>query len=289
MNGEGPSSRWANVIDLLKDLRPSICDALWSMSDPVPATRELGSTLIGVARKSVVRACKGVLPGALVDLLRGYRLLGPRDGRVYVYRGLLRVCRLRDDFGQQLPRHVASVLFVCHGNILRSPMAAALLAGALAGTERQPTIASAGLHAKPYGPADDRGCRAAVELGCSLERHESRMITSEMVEQADVIFVMDRLNEAKLLGRFPYAKGKVRLLGACEPDARQLDITDPYDGDLEDVRRCYERLARCVRHLATDLGGSVPLASSGRRTALNAESLPEPAGKQTWQTQHGQP
>jgi protein-tyrosine-phosphatase len=161
-------------------------------------------------------------------------------------------------------------------------MAAALLAQALAASDRQLTITSAGLHAKPYGGADERGRSAAVEFGCSLERHESQMVSKEMIDCADVVFVMDRLNEAKLLGRFPHAKDKVRLLGAYDAEATRLDITDPYEGELEDVRRCYERLARCVRRLATVLEGPATAESAGGETSPTPTGVAHEAAEQAW-------
>jgi hypothetical protein len=62
---------------------------------------------------------------------------------------------------------------------------------------------------------------------------------------------MDYLNEAKLLGRYPEARGKIVFLPAApgEPGGGP-EINDPYDGDTAEIRRCYEKLQLRVRQLA---------------------------------------
>jgi protein-tyrosine-phosphatase/predicted ATP-grasp superfamily ATP-dependent carboligase len=251
--------RWAAMLtamDAVKELIPPTRDGLWSMRDPSPAVREFSQTLRELTAEAIKAGCKRVLPSAVVELRRTYRLLGRRDGSVYLQRELLRLTKLQRDVWQPRRQAIRSVLFVCHGNIIRSPMAAALLARELTGATDPIAIASAGLHAKPYGAADPRARAVAAQFGCCLDSHESRMVSHEMVQAADAIFVMDRLNEAKLLGRFPEARSKLWLLGACHREGGLLDIADPYAGELEDVRRCFEQLARCVHRLAAGLGAA---------------------------------
>jgi protein-tyrosine-phosphatase len=80
-------------------------------------------------------------------------------------------------------------------------------------------------------------------------------LTDEHVQQADVILVMDALNHAELLGRYPAAAPKAFRLGSWLGDSRspELEIVDPYDGDETDIRRCYERLDAAVTNLTADL------------------------------------
>jgi len=76
--------------------------------------------------------------------------------------------------------------------------------------------------------------------------------SAQAVDAADVVIVMDFLNEAELLARFPQAKGKVFLLGEFDRECRSsgLEIPDPYRGDLETVRASYVAVARAVARLA---------------------------------------
>jgi protein-tyrosine-phosphatase len=148
------------------------------------------------------------------------------------------------------------VLYVCRGNLIRSPMAEALLRRALADVGQDDVRAtSAGLYARRGQSADPRALAAAHALGLSLEAHRARPVTDRMVAEADLIVPMDALIEADLRGRYPQARGRIRPFHEPRPGRRPLavEILDPYEGDLEDVRRCYERLRACVLRQAQAL------------------------------------
>jgi protein-tyrosine-phosphatase len=157
------------------------------------------------------------------------------------------------------------IVFICHGNILRSPFAAALLELRLRGSNPEIVIQSAGLHARPGRPADTRGVAAAKLLGVDLQSHRAAPLTAELVRAADLLVVMDFLNQAECIARFPEAKGKLRLLGAFDATrpSGSVEIPDPYSLDAEAVARCYEHVARCI---------------SGLQSALQPEVLPTAAG-----------
>jgi protein-tyrosine phosphatase len=116
------------------------------------------------------------------------------------------------------------------------------------------TVMSAGLHAIPGTPAHPWSIIAARELGISLEDHRARLLTAEMIHKADAIFAMDYYNHVQILSGWPDAKGRVFLLGAySNTTSSGVEISDPYDVDLEATRRCYEILSDCVRSLAEAL------------------------------------
>lgn len=139
-------------------------------------------------------------------------------------------------------------------------MAAALLRKYLSDPGRAAiSVSSAGLEARPARGADTRALMVARRFGVSLEDHRARALTHEMVEQADVIFVMDSLTEAGVLGRFPRAACKVFLLGVyADGESQPTEIMDPYDGDGADIHRCYEVIQSSIRRLVLDLSPGEP-------------------------------
>lgn len=151
------------------------------------------------------------------------------------------------------PTGAPRIVAVCHGNILRSPLAAMLLERAVsdgrlpAGTD----VRSAGLHTRPGRPADPRGVAAAAAHGVDLAPHRSTPLDAELADTADLILVMDRVNQAEVLSRHPGSAGRVVLLGAfADPPA---EIPDPYAGDLEAVRSAYRQVAGAIDRLVARL------------------------------------
>jgi protein-tyrosine phosphatase len=209
-----------------------------------------------------------------VVVKRGEELvrLEPRWRSVYVRLQVLRALRLRRD---RLPDRLGAsceLLFVCHGNIIRSPMAEWMLRRRLPDFDlTELVVRSAGLRAAPGRGADPRARAIAPAFGVSLEAHVAQPVTAELVERATLIFVMDHANETELLARFPAADGKVLLLGAFARGSRsaRYAIPDPYDGTELDIRGCYERLERAVTALAAGI------ATSAGRTPARATGVPE--------------
>jgi protein-tyrosine phosphatase len=150
-----------------------------------------------------------------------------------------------------------SVLFVCHGNILRSPMAAELFRARMADGGHAIGSLSAGLWAVNGRPADPRAIAAARKFGVSLEPHLSRTVTSTLISRSDLICVMDYRNELDLITRFRGAGRKTILLGAMDAhESGTAEIPDPVSLSAEGVERCYARLSSAVDGLvqALDLG-----------------------------------
>ena len=149
-------------------------------------------------------------------------------------------------------RGARTVLFVCHGNIIRSPFAAAALGREAASRDRATRVTSAGLAARPGEPADPRAIDSAEERGLSLEKHGARRLNAEQVEAADAIFVMDHMNLGRLLAGFPRLGSRVFLLGGCQVDGRMTltEIRDPVCGTPGDIRAAHDQILASVRRLA---------------------------------------
>jgi len=243
--------RWSDLIRFVTDFRPFGKDMLWQWSDPRPALSELTREMRHMVARPVKNLLSRLLPRTMKERLRTFRRLEPAAASIYLKRQLRQALGFGRNPSNQLPADVDSVVFVCHGNIIRSPMAAALLTKRI-GPETPIHIFSAGLYAKTGVPADERASAAAAQFGVSLGEHRSQPFTSELADRAGLILVMDFENEAVLLSRFPQARKKTYLLGAlpCGDRHASIEIADPYDGDLTAVRDCYHRLEGHVQKLA---------------------------------------
>lgn len=132
---------------------------------------------------------------------------------------------------------MVSVLFVCLGNICRSPTAEAVMRSMAdqAGLEDRLEVESAGTGAWHVGhPPDDRARAAAATRGLELAG-TARRVEADDLERFDLIVAMDRENLAELrtLAAGTPDEHKLRLLREYDPDARasgELDVPDPYYG-----------------------------------------------------------
>jgi protein-tyrosine phosphatase len=129
------------------------------------------------------------------------------------------------------------LLFVCLGNICRSPSAEGVMRSLVQreGLEGQVVVDSAGTGAWHIGSSpDDRARRAATERGVQLSGR-ARQVRPEDFESFDLILAMDRDNERALqaLAGDEQERAKVRLLREFDPasvEAGDLEVPDPYYG-----------------------------------------------------------
>jgi protein-tyrosine phosphatase len=161
------------------------------------------------------------------------------------------------------------VLFVCMGNICRSPTLAGVLTHLVA-TSTLPTpwvVESAGTHAYHIGEeADPRTVTAAGHRGVDLSSHRARLIRREDFDRFDEILCMDESN-LKLVRRMgPWdAPARIGLALDYAPQAGRTEVPDPYYGDARDFERVVE-LAFAVSR------GLIAAYRDGRR--LTAPSVP---------------
>jgi len=198
------------------------------------------------------------VPKRLRDEVRRFASLEPEARWVYARRFMRRTrgrAAVTDELTVAAP---LKVLFVCHGNIMRSALAEAVLV-ARAKRVHGATIRvrSAGTHATPGSTADLRMQKAAAALGIPLDQHRATILSRDLVEENDIVFVMDHLNEASVLARFPSLGAKVRLLGTYSPSIREgIEIPDPFTGDDAQASQCAVRVAACVDAFLATVRGS---------------------------------
>jgi protein-tyrosine phosphatase len=152
------------------------------------------------------------------------------------------------------------VLFVCLGNICRSPAAEGVFRHlvAEAGLAHEFVIDSAGTGAWHIGqPADDRMRRAARARGISLSSIARQVVASDF-DNYDWIFAMDTSN-LQHLRRHSHASphARMRLFRDFDPDAPGTDVPDPYYGGPEGFADVLDIVTRTSKALLTHLRSSV--------------------------------
>jgi protein-tyrosine phosphatase len=148
------------------------------------------------------------------------------------------------------------VLFVCLGNICRSPAAEAAFLHVVqqAGREAEFVVDSAGTGAWHAGDcADPRMCQAAARRG--IEIHGvARQVTRDDFDRFDWIFAMDTGNLQALRRMAPAAhQGKIRLFRDLDPEGAGEDVPDPYYGGAAGFEEVVDIVMRTARALLDEL------------------------------------
>jgi protein-tyrosine-phosphatase len=143
-----------------------------------------------------------------------------------------------------------SVLFVCHGNICRSPFAAAAFVRSCPPKiPRSMKVASAGFIG-PDRPAASQALVTALRFGVDISAHRSALVTSQSLESADLIVVMSEEQARDIRARVKPST-VVLVLGDLDPEpAHRRTILDPWGGPDAAFEASYQRIDRCVGELA---------------------------------------
>jgi protein-tyrosine-phosphatase len=150
-----------------------------------------------------------------------------------------------------LPQRVESVLFVCLGNICRSPFGEHLARRVLDAAGRSSVrTASAGIRPSQDNKSPREACRVATTYGFSLEEHRPQALTREMMDAHDMVVVMELKQLEQLRAMYPEHRSKVFLLSLFDDGARtayeRLNIADPFGQPLPAFEVCFERIARAL-------------------------------------------
>ena len=152
------------------------------------------------------------------------------------------------------------ILFVCLGNICRSPLAEAIFSHlvAEAGLNHLFEADSCGTSAEHRGaPPDERTLRNAAGNGIFF-KHQARKLSPDDFENQDLILTMDIHNHRETTGlarRLGYNKADIRMMRSFDPMAEiaTASVPDPWYGDDHDFEEVFRILHRSCRGLLSSL------------------------------------
>jgi protein-tyrosine phosphatase len=160
---------------------------------------------------------------------------------------------------------MTKVLFVCMGNICRSPMAEGMFRRAVqnAGMEREVTTDSAGTHAYHVGDTPDPRAQEAVRRrGADISQLRGRKVADTDFEVFDYILVMDGDNYSKLIERAPARHhGKIRRLLSFSRKYPNLDVVDPYYGGAQGFEENLDMIEDAIQGLIKDISAEASVSA----------------------------
>src|SRR6202789_2515053 len=143
-----------------------------------------------------------------------------------------------------------NVLFVCTGNVCRSPMAQGLFADLVRG-RRDIEVTSAGIGAGGGQLPSPHSGEVMSELGIDIRNIRSKPVMADLVRKADFIFVMTYGHLDSMLLLFPAAAEKTFLLREFETDLPVIEreVSDPIGQSRETYRECRDQIRAALPRL----------------------------------------
>lgn len=148
-----------------------------------------------------------------------------------------------------------AILFVCLGNICRSPMAEAILRQKLVdrGLNHLFSVDSAGTADYHSGEWPDRRTLQVLEENGVKFKSRARKVSSEDFLKFDHIIAMDHANARDLLLVSTKEADRVTLCQSWNPNATVSEVPDPYYGDISDFRHVYKMLDAATEEILQSL------------------------------------
>jgi len=156
-----------------------------------------------------------------------------------------------------------NILFICMGNICRSPSAEGFFARQLQGSSYADLISidSAGTHSYHIGlPPDPRAIETAAQFDVQISQLRARKVTATDFHDFDLMIAMDHSNLANLQAIRPAGSvAELRLMMAYHPEnptGRQTDeVPDPYYGGMDGFVHMFKLLELATAGLLKDVEG----------------------------------
>ncbi len=142
------------------------------------------------------------------------------------------------------PSRPHRLLFVCTGNICRSPMAEGLARAFAEAEDLEVEVQSASTLGLFDRPADPHAVAVCTEIGVDISEHLAQPLTDALIDWADYVLVMEYRHAEHIRAAHPQVDERLLLLGNFGGEAPE--IADPIGGWRFQFRRTRNELQRCV-------------------------------------------
>ena len=166
------------------------------------------------------------------------------------------------------------ILFVCTGNICRSPMAEGYLRHLLQdGKLGEIIVQSAGIGALSGQPPSQHAVEAMAEKQISIQAQRSKMIDADLVASSDAIYGMTQGHVNAVIEMFPRAAEKTFLVRAHveDMDRYQMQISDPIGGNLHVYRACRDEIIQGIDAMHQHMLKQSKASSPSLRLAIGSD------------------
>ena len=146
---------------------------------------------------------------------------------------------------------MADIVFVCTGNICRSPMAEGILRHLWArdGILNR-SVSSMGIQGLIEQPAAELARQVCEEHDIDISEHLSRPIMSDEIQDAELVLCMEPAHQQYLSTFFPWKRDSIALLGAWpEKPTRKSTIADPYGRSSRHYRMAFDTIYAHVERI----------------------------------------
>ena len=148
-----------------------------------------------------------------------------------------------------------TILFICTGNVCRSPMAEGLFLDLVEKNDADFVVKSAGVGAQNGQPPSENSVRAMQDLDLDITNQRSQMLTSELAAEADMIIGMTQGHVEMVNLMFPQAADKTFMLREFDESLpiHEREIADPIGGSYEIYCLCRDQIREGIDSLLNSI------------------------------------